>query len=130
VEVLNAWPMLRHPGLALAKLASVAIGLFMLGLLPWVDNYSHVVGFIFGFLLAYALLPFVAFGPYERRRKYFLIWLCLGLAAVMFAGQVVLFYGVSAFECQWCKYLSCVPIISDFCVDQNINLSKKPVWSV
>jgi membrane associated rhomboid family serine protease len=42
--------------------------------LPWVDNYAHLFGFIFGFLLSYAILPFVTFGRnYDRRRKLVLV---------------------------------------------------------
>ena len=35
---------------ALAKLAVIAVFLFLFGLLPWVDNYAHLFGFISGTL--------------------------------------------------------------------------------
>lgn len=77
VEVLNVWPMLRHPQHALCKLLAITFVLFLFGLLPWVDNFAHLFGFVFGFLLSYALLPFVSFGDYDRQKKIFLIWVCI-----------------------------------------------------
>ena len=53
---------LQYPEMAILKLVGVTAVFFLAGLLPWVDNYAHLFGFIFGFLLSYALLPFVTFG--------------------------------------------------------------------
>ena len=48
--------------MAVLKLAVIAIFLFLFGLLPWVDNYAHLFGFISGILLSFALLPYIVFG--------------------------------------------------------------------
>lgn len=70
VEVIHQWPMLRYPEMAILKLVGTTAVLFLAGLLPWVDNYAHLFGFIAGFLLSYALLPFVTLGgEYDRGRK-------------------------------------------------------------
>ncbi|CAG0925155.1 unnamed protein product, partial [Notodromas monacha] len=130
VEVINVWPMLRHPQTALYKLCAVTIGMFLLGLLPWVDNYAHVFGFVFGFLLSYALLPFVSFGPYDQRRKILLVWVFLVAVCLLFAILIILFYITPFYECEICKYLTCIPLVDDFCADQNINFDKKPFWSI
>ncbi len=62
--------MLRYPEMAILKLVGTAAALFLAGLLPWVDNYAHLFGFVAGFLLSYALLPFVTLGgEYDRGRK-------------------------------------------------------------
>lgn len=87
VEVLNVWPMLRHPHHALFKLLAITFVLFIFGLLPWVDNFAHLFGFAFGFLLSYGLLPFVSFGEYDRQKKIFLIWVCT-LTFSSFSGRV------------------------------------------
>jgi uncharacterized membrane protein YgcG len=62
VEVIHQWPRLKYPEMAILKMVGVTAVLFLAGLLPWIDNYAHLFGFIFGFLLSYALLPFVTFG--------------------------------------------------------------------
>jgi hypothetical protein len=102
--------------------------LLLLGLLPWVDNYAHIVGFFTGFLLAYAVMPYIAFdrtaGRTVRTRRVVLIVGCLLAALLVFAALLAVFYGVPAKECEWCKYLTCIPFTQDFCADQNINFKK------
>ncbi|XP_011699179.1 PREDICTED: inactive rhomboid protein 1 [Wasmannia auropunctata] len=125
VEVLHCWPMLKHPRRALSKLILILLGLLTLGILPWIDNYAHLFGFIFGFLAAYALMPFISFGHYDRRRKILLIWACLILIVGLFALLLALFYNVPVYECEVCKLFNCVPFTRDFCASQNINFKRE-----
>ncbi|KAK9709269.1 Rhomboid family [Popillia japonica] len=125
VEVLNAWPMLKHPNQALCKLLAITFILFLVGLLPWVDNYAHLFGFVFGFLLSYALLPFVSFGPYDRQKKIILIWVCLLSAAFLFICLVLLFYIIPVYDCKVCSYFNCLPLTQEFCASQNINFKRE-----
>ncbi|XP_063234424.1 inactive rhomboid protein 1 isoform X2 [Bacillus rossius redtenbacheri] len=125
VEVLNAWMMLKQPEQALLKLVGITLLLFLVGVLPWVDNYSHLFGFVFGFLLSYALMPFLSFGEYDRRKKVALVWVCLLSALFLFAALVVLFYVVPVYDCEVCGYFNCVPLTRDFCASQNINFMRE-----
>ncbi|CAK9834111.1 Inactive rhomboid protein 1 [Anthophora retusa] len=125
VEVLHCWPMLKHPRRALSKLIIVLLGLLILGVLPWVDNYAHLFGFIFGFLAAYALMPFISFGHYDRRRKIWLIWICMIMIVVLFALLLALFYNVPVYDCEVCKLFNCIPFTRDFCASQNINFKRE-----
>ena len=125
VEYLNSWPMFRSPWRGLWKPVAWTAALFAFGLLPWVDNYAHVFGFIFGFLLSYALLPYVSFGQYDQRRKLVLICVCLAAVLVMLGALVVLFYVTPIYECRLCEYLNCIPLTPDFCAEQNINFNKE-----
>lgn len=122
--------MLKHPTKALCKLLIITFLLFVIGLLPWVDNYAHLFGFVFGFLLSFALLPFVSFGPYDRHKKVVLIWVCLLSAAFLFICLVLLFYIIPVYDCKICSYFNCVPITADFCATQNINFKREEpvVW--
>lgn len=122
VEVIGAWPLLKHPRRALMKLVAIAVALFLLGLLPWIDNFAHVFGFVFGFLLSYALLPFITFGPYDRRRKIVLVWVCLLSAAGMLCALVALFYAAPAYECAACAYFTCLPFAPDMCASQDVRV--------
>ncbi|KAG8224903.1 hypothetical protein J437_LFUL006261 [Ladona fulva] len=130
VEVLHAWPLLRHPGRALMRLLLATATLLLLGLLPWIDNYAHLFGFVFGFLLSYALLPFVSFGgggsslPFDRRRKVALIWVCLVSAILLFLLLVLLFYVVPVYDCEACLLFTCLPLTRDFCAEQNIDFKR------
>jgi len=126
VEVLNVWPILISPGIALGKLLAIVFIFFMLGLLPWVDNYAHIVGFFTGFLLSYALMPYIAFDRtiHSRTRRAILIVLCLLSVFLILAVLFVIFYYTPIYNCSWCKYLTCIPFTKDFCADQNINFKK------
>lgn len=125
VEVLHCWPMLKHPRRALSKLICILLGLLILGVLPWIDNYAHLFGFIFGFLAAYAFMPFISFGHYDRRRKIFLIWVCLVLIIGLFVLLLTLFYNVPVYECDVCKLFNCIPFTRDFCASQNIQIKRE-----
>jgi len=126
VEVLNVWPALKSPGVALGKLVTILVVLILVGLLPWVDNYAHVVGFFTGFLLSYALMPFIAFDRtlQSKTKRAILIVVCLTVSLLIFTTLAVVFYNIPNTECEWCKYLTCIPFTQDFCADQNINFQK------
>ncbi|XP_077490182.1 rhomboid-5 isoform X2 [Amblyomma americanum] len=125
VEVIHCWQMLKRPSAALLKLGVGAAVLFLLGLLPWVDNYAHVFGFVFGFLLSYALLPYVSFGSYDRTAKVALIWACLIVSVALFVGLVLLFYVHPIYECSFCHYLNCLPLTRDLCDSHRINITRQ-----
>lgn len=125
VEVIHCWQMLKRPSAALLKLGAGAAVLFLLGLLPWVDNYAHVFGFVFGFLLSYALLPYVSFGSYDRTAKVALIWACLIVSVALFVGLVLLFYVHPIYECSFCHYLNCLPLTRDLCDSHRINITRQ-----
>lgn len=124
--------MLKHPNQALCKLLSITLLLFVIGLLPWVDNYAHLFGFVFGFLLSYALLPFISFGNYDRHKKVVLIWVCLLSAGFLFICLVLLFYVIPVYDCKFCPYLNCIPFTGDFCASQDIDFKREEseVWQI
>jgi hypothetical protein len=134
-EIIHQWHTLAYPEMALVKVVGVACILFLTGFLPWIDNYAHIFGFLFGLQMSYALLPFVSMSggnngsnvntsnEYERKRKIVVIWVCFVSVATLFIGLILLFY-LSPFEdCEICKLLNCIPITKDFCADQNIDPS-------
>ena len=126
VEVLNVWPILISPWVALGKLLAIVGVLFLLGTMPWVDNFAHFFGFLAGFLLSYALMPYISFSrsaTSETRRKVLVI-LCLSITFLIFLVLVLVFYLTPIYDCSWCRYLTCIPFTKDFCADQNINFKK------
>ena len=132
VEVIHAWPMLRYPKSALVKLLIISLVLLFLGTLPWIDNYAHLFGFFFGFLLSYAFLPFITFGKYDRRKKVILITICLLIATMVFIALLIIFYFFPIQNCRLCSYLNCLPITRDFCASQNIDIifQQMRIWHI
>ena len=126
VEVLNVWPILISPWVALGKLLAIVGVLFLLGTMPWIDNYGHFFGFLAGFLLSYALMPYISFSrsSTSQTRRTVLVILCLSITFLIFLVLILVFYFTPIYDCDWCRYLTCIPFTKDFCADQNINFKK------
>ncbi|KAK4276785.1 hypothetical protein QN277_014893 [Acacia crassicarpa] len=112
-----------------ALLVSVFVLNFTLGLLPYVDNFSSIGGFISGFLLGSSLLVSPQLAPNkaglidyglksyikQKLKRYLdrpimrivsLVLLCLIVAGCV----VALHFGINISDyCQWCRYIDCVP---------------------
>ena len=69
--------------LYLGKYSPIA-QMFQIFVIFQVDNYSHLFGFIFGFLLSFMVLPYVSVGKFDSRRKIITIVVCF----LCFVGNV------------------------------------------
>ncbi|OAY73321.1 RHOMBOID-like protein 2 [Ananas comosus] len=124
-ELLTNWTLYTHKaGALITLLAMIAINL-ALGILPHVDNFAHIGGFLTGFLLGFVLLLEPQFAWLERHnlppgrkvpprhKAYQLTLLVVALTLVIAGftvGLIMLFRGAYANDhCHWCHYLSCVP---------------------
>ena len=113
------WPLIK---------VGIFVGaLLIFGLLPMVDNYAHIFGFIFGFLLSFAVLPFARFfkavsASNARKRRYIAIGVCSAAAIGVALVLIILFYVAPIYECSWCHYFTCIPITADFCVNQEVTM--------
>ncbi|TRY75136.1 hypothetical protein TCAL_00668 [Tigriopus californicus] len=128
IEVVKAWRILRRPSLSLLELSGVMIFLIFFGMVPWVDNYAHVFGFFTGLLLSYALLPHINFDktPVSMSWQVFRVSFPLLMVVALFLMLTILFYSLSLGDCEVCKLLSCIPIVADFCAEQNIDYTVGP----
>lgn len=129
VEVLQNVQMLKRPIIAILKIVGFIIFLFLLGLLPWIDNWAHISGFLFGFLLAFALIPYVSFGEFDRTRKIIGIILSLGGAITLFITLIVLFYVLPLYDCPGCQYFNCVPFTTNFCKNMEVGIDRESTYS-
>ena len=122
--------LLLQPWKEYLKLVGVCMFLFLLGLIPYVDNFAHLGGFVYGFLISGVLVPH---GPYKEvwrltnqdvhKDKFFLVvkrvLIVVGLVgcALLFTLFFVLLYEV---QTTWIglSFLTCTPFTSTLCVDQ------------
>lgn len=109
---------------SILKESTVPIFLFAIGFLPWIDNYAHIFGFSVGFLLSIALMPFITINSYSRQRKLFQIFVCLITVAIIFIVLFVFLYFLPIYDCEFCKFLNCIPITKDWCINQDIQLTR------
>ncbi|KAL0317757.1 UNVERIFIED_CONTAM: RHOMBOID-like protein 3 [Sesamum angustifolium] len=124
-ELITNWSIYSNKVAALLTLLVIVLINLAVGILPHVDNFAHIGGFLTGFLPRFILLPRPQFGWLERRSlpvgvrarsKYkayqYVLWLIslTLLIAGFTVGLAMLFRGVNGYErCHWCRYLSCVP---------------------
>ncbi|XP_028088634.1 RHOMBOID-like protein 2 isoform X2 [Camellia sinensis] len=124
-ELITNWTIYTNKVAALLTLIVIVVINLGIGILPHVDNFAHIGGFVSGFFLGFILLLRPQYGWVTRRNlpvevrvksKYkpyqYVLWsVSLILLVAGFAvGLVMLFRGVNANDhCHWCHYLSCVP---------------------
>ncbi|XP_058013297.1 inactive rhomboid protein 1 isoform X1 [Ahaetulla prasina] len=114
VELFQSWQILARPWRAFFKLLAIVLFLFAFGLLPWIDNFAHICGFISGLFLSFAFLPYISFGKFDLYRKRCQIIVFQSVFVGLLSGLVVLFY-FYPIRCQWCEVLTCLPFTDKFC---------------
>ncbi|KAJ0265551.1 RHOMBOID-like protein 2 [Hirschfeldia incana] len=123
-ELLTNWTIYANKAAALFTLLFIIAINLGLGLLPRVDNFAHIGGFITGFCLGFILLVRPQHGWESSRtnnasltkRKYSVYQYVLFLVAALLlvvcltVGSVMLFKGENGNKhCKWCHRLSCFP---------------------
>ena len=122
MELLVNWGIYKNPWKELVKLLVLMGGLFLFGLFPWVDNFAHIGGFLFGILTSFVFLPHVNFSRTEKVAKGPLKMVCSAIIVVLFLVIFIAFYVIDIGTCEGCEYLNCIPGTKSFCQDSSMNL--------
>lgn len=127
VIIIYHWNELQNPYRQLVLKVSLTMVFFICGLLfPWIDNFAHFAGFIVGFFLSLALIPFVNIGrTYDPKQKRILIWVGFAIFIVSCVTLMTFFY-FPIYECAYCKYFNCLLSIfhDDLCPDQDFKVTR------
>ncbi|XP_008783511.1 RHOMBOID-like protein 8 [Phoenix dactylifera] len=138
--LIRNWQTYANKVTAIAVLLFVASMNFSVGLLPRVDNFGNIGGFLSGILLGFALLFNPQLSQLERKKGLFDYDLnrtvklrqkldkpALRIVALVFffailaGGLAAAFHGVNASEhCGWCHYINCVPTKMWSCNEQAV----------
>ena len=136
INVIYNWRFLKRPGRALFLHLVTALFFFVTGLLPYIDNWAQVFGFLFGILMAAgafnfmqtlsacflfvsALIPYFELGHSGRL---LIVVGSLGATGLLFAFLLVLFYGLPVFDSTILSLLNCPLIGSRLCDQQGTQL--------
>lgn len=130
--------LLYRPYIELLKLLAILFVLLAIGFLPYVDNFAHIGGFVFGFLLSGIIIPY---GNYKRAwhmieqepddNRYDIIkkvLLVVGIIGNLFLAALflVLFYVV---QDTWSgfSYITCIPFTGTLCIDMQAFLRNRNI---
>ncbi|XP_057852980.1 RHOMBOID-like protein 2 [Cryptomeria japonica] len=139
-ELLTNWTIYASKLAALVTLVLIIVVNLAFGLLPHVDNFAHLGGFMSGFLLGFVFLIRPQFGWVNRKKLplgyeldtsvkhkhkpyQYVLWLsALILITIGYAvGLAMVLRGVNANDhCGWCHYLSCVPTSKWSCKEKPV----------
>jgi hypothetical protein len=133
LDLLYNWREMKNPRRQLIIMLLSTIFDLGLGLLPVIDNFSHLGGFCMGLLLGLAILGSptnlqqcekTKKSNYNFKQKYrtffnnrpkhwwtwwFVRFIALTVATIISVIMVQNFY-TQRIKCHWCKYISCLPI--------------------
>ena len=137
---------LVKPWLEALKLMIIIIILLCCGLFPFIDNFAHLGGFVFGILLSGIFAPYyrpldaeLAYYRDKHRReynpkkdwiqisKYIFIAAGLPLVIALYILFFVLFYVV---QDAWdgFQYLNCIPFTKTFCLNFGQNIRSRDIF--
>ncbi|XWS74130.1 hypothetical protein CRYUN_Cryun02cG0189000 [Craigia yunnanensis] len=138
-ELITNWTIYANKLAALLTLILIIVINLAMGILPHVDNFAHIGGFLSGFLLGFVFLIRPQFGyvsekhvppgyiaashkPKHKPYQYVLWVISMILLIVGYSvGLVLLLRGVNLNDhCSWCHYMSCVPTSSWSCKSQQV----------
>ncbi len=69
VDLLQSWQILPDRWRQLFWLVLQIVAFMLLGTMPYIDNWAHVGGLIFGILASIVFLPYISFGKWDKWRK-------------------------------------------------------------
>jgi len=109
LDLIQSWRLIIEPWKELVKMLLIIAFSLGIGLLPFVDNYAHIGGFIMGILTGLVFLPSIIFSKRDLRIKRILMIVSVFLSIGLFIWVFRQFY-YSINQCTWCHYLNCLPI--------------------
>lgn len=137
---------LVRPWIEAIKLLIVILILIGCGLFPFIDNYAHIGGFVFGILLSGIFVPY--YKPNEAELEYYkqkqgkdynamkdwiqiskYLFLSVGSVSLvmLLAVLLIIFYVVQDTSWNGFSYLNCIPFTTTFCLDYQQNIRSRNI---
>jgi membrane associated rhomboid family serine protease len=120
IDLIQNWYIIVDPWKQLIKFIVMIFLSFLMGVLPGVDNFSHIGGFFMGIFACLLFMPTIHFNKWDRRRKRIMRIIAIPIIIILYTVLLVTFYRNTADDvCPWCKYISCFGIKA-LCDFQNL----------
>ncbi|KAJ3079106.1 hypothetical protein HDU99_000176 [Rhizoclosmatium hyalinum] len=108
IDLIQNWRLVKNPGWELAKLIFLILISFLLGTLPFLDNFAHIGGFFCGALAGLIFMPTIYYNKTDKIVKITLQIIAVPVLIIVYSLMIAGFYNVWN-NCPWCKYLTCIP---------------------
>ena len=117
IELIQSWKHIHRPRKQFLKMVTISALALVIGILPYIDNFAHVGGFLCGGCAGMAILPWRTMRRWSfARRQCCQIAFTIGLC-VLFIVLLTLFFSGQSAECTWCEQLNCLELDDGFCED-------------
>jgi len=108
VDLIVNWSLYYKPKQELVKWTVATVFSFLLGMLPYVDNFAHLGGSLAGLFAGLIVMPTVIS---VKKAMLVRVLSVIGLIVFFVVGFVLFYYKVDMDHyCVPCEYLSCIPI--------------------
>jgi len=111
LDLVQNWKLVIHPWKDLVLLLSSIIISLGFGLLPMIDNFSHIGGFVMGILVGLIFLPSIIFSDKDEKIKQILKIVAVFFTVALWTWSILQFFRNSK-PCEWCQNLSCPKFVS------------------
>ncbi|KAJ3332632.1 hypothetical protein HDU76_013587 [Blyttiomyces sp. JEL0837] len=108
IDLFHNWSLILNPYWELAKLFLTLVVSFLIGMLPYIDNFAHIGGFFCGFFAGLIFMPTIHYSKWDGRVKVGLQIVSAPVLIIILVFLVKGFYDAGN-NCPWCKYLNCIP---------------------
>ncbi|ORX76910.1 rhomboid-domain-containing protein [Anaeromyces robustus] len=115
LDLIENWKIIVKPKKDLIKLIIVIIISLGFGLIPNIDNFSHVGGFITGILTGLIFMPSIIFSKKDLKIKRILMLISIFILVFMYIMVFEQFYAKTK-KCSWCHYINCLPLKNNWCL--------------
>ena len=96
----------------LAKMVIFLTITFLVGLIPQIDNFAHLGGFIAGILIGLTLMPIMQHSNLHKYAQLAIRFIWAPLAGILLIVLITQFYSGQT-KCEWCLLLDCIPTLFD-----------------
>lgn len=116
LDLFQNWQLIVAPWRWFTILTVIIVLMLGIGLLPFIDNYSHLGGFLMGILTGLIFVPYISFGKWDGRRKKIALFSAVPIVILCFVAAYWSFYdGKDTNYCKYCSAIDCVPVGSPWC---------------
>jgi membrane associated rhomboid family serine protease len=103
-DLISTWSAHKRPFICLIALIIGGALLILIGLTPYVDNFTHVGGMIMGFLFGLISLPNMSFGKSEKVCRIIIALAAFPTMSLLFMVCLVIFFRRVDSNMNWCKW--------------------------